>query len=119
MIGAALDGLAVQLRAAGFGSVDADPEVLSPSPVAIWLQPRTLTGFTLGGGGTVTVWVYLIAAGETAQALTLLDDALAAVLPLVTPARDEPVDLAAAVALPDTPPLPAYRVAVAIDLDDL
>jgi hypothetical protein len=121
MIGPALAALKAELTGAGFGSVDVDPAVLHTSPVAVWLQPRTIRGWRLGGGGTLTAWAYLIASNlDTPQVITLLDDALEAVLALDAVSLsddDDAVDLAAAVLLPHTTtPLPAYRLALDIEL---
>jgi hypothetical protein len=121
MVGAALAALVARLKAAGFGSVSVDPSELNPSPVAIWLQPRTVTDLTLAGGGTLTAWCYLIGPNlDTRQVMTLLDDALSGVLELddvSLSSDDDAVDLAAAVLLPNnTAPLPAYRLALDLDL---
>jgi hypothetical protein len=115
---AACTGLVDQLRAAGFGGSSIDPEQLNP-PGAVWVQPRTITGHTLAGGATLTVWLYLLAPNvETEHAMTLLDDSLAGVLDLgLALADDDAIDLTAAVLLPgNSTPLPAYRLAVDLDL---
>lgn len=107
------------LTGAGFRA-DVDPELLATDPVCIWLQPREVRDYTLAGGGTLVAWLWIICADvEPAQAMTLLDDALGGVLPLVTLAADDPViDLTTPVLLPSNPtnPLPAYRLAVDLDL---
>lgn len=116
----ALEGLAATLKGEGFGSVSVDPADLDPANVAIWLQPRSIADLRLGGGGTLTAWCYLIGPNlETRQVMALLDDALSTVLALdvVSLSADEAVDLAAAVLLPHTTtPLPAYRLAIDLDL---
>lgn len=66
-------------------------------------------------------WLYLIIANlETPRAMELLDDSLEGVLELGLSLSDtdEAIDLAAAVILPNDPttPLPAYRLAVDLDL---
>ena len=116
---AACDELLVELRDAGFRA-DVDPEKLVTDPGCVWVQPRDIRDYTLAGGGTLVVWLYLIVANvETPQAMTLLDDALEGVLELVdVAASDDVIDLSAAVILPGNPgqPLPAYRVAVDLDV---
>lgn len=119
---ATLDGFAAQLRAAGYGSVSIDPADLDPNPVALWLQPRTIGDLTLGRGGTLVCWVYLIGGNlDYPQVVGILDDALTGLLELDAVALsdgDDAIDLAAAVLLPHTTtPLPAYRVAVDLDID--
>lgn len=119
-IALALEEFAGHLRTAGYGSVSVDPAALDPNPVAIWLQPRTVHDLTLGGTGSLTVWCYLIAGNlDVDQVLGLLDDALSGLLELdeVAVADGDAVDLAAAVLLPHTTtPLPAFRVAVDLDI---
>jgi hypothetical protein len=120
-IGSALAELRADLEAAGFDRVSVDPEKLVTDPGCIWLQPRQVRDVTLGGGGTLVVWCYLIVGNhETEHAIELLDDALAGVFAagVALSDTDEAIDLAAAVILPGNPttPLPAYRVAVDLDL---
>jgi len=107
------------LRAAGFRA-SVDPDELVTDPGCVWVQPREIRDYTLAGGGTLLVWLYLIVANvETTQAMLLLDDTLAGVLPLVTVAdSDDVIDLSSAVILPSNPtnPLPAYRLSVDLDL---
>lgn len=116
---AACAELVARLRAAGF-LADVDPERLNPDPAAIWVQPREVRDWTLAGGATLVAWLYLVVGNtDTPHAMTLLDDALEGVLELVAPAdSDNTIDLTAAVVLPANPsaPLPAYRVAVDLDL---
>lgn len=112
--------LVADLRTADFRA-DVDPANLVTDPGCIWVQPRSVSELTLGGGGTLMVWLYLIVADvETTQAMLLLDDTLAGVLELdlAFAGTDPVIDLAAAVILPSNPtkPLPAYRVAVELDL---
>lgn len=117
-LGPAVAGLLTALRGAGLRA-DVDPEQLTADPACVWVQPRSVDDLTLAGGGTLTCWLYVIVAtGDTLHALTLLDDTLAAVLELVRLADDDTqLDLASAVVLPSSPnPLPAFRVAVALDL---
>lgn len=116
---AACEALAAKLKAPEVGLVaDINPEALNP-PCA-WITPREIRDFTLNGGGTLVAWVYLIAPDvETPRAMSLLDDALEGLLEVADIAEsDNTVDLAAAVLLPTNPakPLPAYRVAVDLDL---
>jgi hypothetical protein len=116
----ALDELVGLLRAVGFGAA-IDPEQLVTDPACVWVQPREIRDRTLDGGATLVVWLYLIVANvETGQAMTLLDDALAGVLALddlVPSDSDDVIDLSAAVLLPgNSTPLPAYRVAVDLEL---
>lgn len=107
------------LQQAGFRA-SVDPDQLLVDPVGVWVQPRAIRDYTLTGGATLVTWLYLVCANtETPRAQELLDDALAGVLTLVDPAdTDDVIDLAAAVVLPTNPttPLPAYRVAVDLDL---
>lgn len=119
---AALTELVEQLTAAGHVAAT-DPERLHAAPGCIWVQPRTIDRPTLDGGATLVAWLYLIVANtETDQAMTLLDDALEGVLELGLPLSesDPTINLTAAVALPSAPstPLPAYRLAVDLDLGD-
>ena len=120
----ALDAFIGQLEAAGFAA-SVDPAELNPNPVAVWVQPRTVGSLTLGGTGTLTAWCYLVCGNfDTAQVLTLLDDALEGLLDMDAVSLSDDaagtaaVDLAAAVLLPNmTAPLPAYRVAVDLPFD--
>jgi hypothetical protein len=115
----ALEQLAADLSAPAVGLVAGlDPETLNP-PCA-WLQPREVRDYTLAGGGTLVVWVYLIAPNsDTPTVMARLDDMLEALLEVAAvSASDDVLDLASAVVLPTNPnaPLPAYRVAVDLDL---
>lgn len=122
----ACDALVADLKTAGFTGSSVDPERVDP-PAAVWVQPRSITGATLGGGGVLTVWLYMLAGNhETDHVMTLLDDGLEGLLELLD-ARgwpftegDEAIDLTAAVILPANPTtaLPAYRVAIDLDLGD-
>lgn len=107
------------LKDAGFRA-SVDPDELVTDPGCVWVQPREVRDYTLAGGGTLVVWLYLIVANtDTATAMTLLDDTLAGVLDLVTvAASDDVIDLSSAVLLPSNPssPLPAYRLAADLDL---
>jgi len=95
-----------------------DPQELSP-PCA-WITPREIRDPTLGAAATLVVWVYLITGNvDPADAMGRLDDQLDGLLEVVDPAdSDDVIDLAASVILPANPttPLPAYRVAVDLDL---
>jgi hypothetical protein len=112
-----------QLKAAGFPGSSVDPEQLNP-PGAVWVQPRGIGEFTLGGSASLRTFLYLIVPNvETEHALTLLDDGLFGLLELFADLGvaladdDEPIDCTAAVLLPGTAtPLPAYRLAVTLDL---
>jgi hypothetical protein len=114
-IAPALEGLVDRLRVAGFVA-DVDPSRLDVNPCAVWVQPRELRDMRQ----TLHVWLYLIVGGgETDRVLELLDDALEGVLELLGPLPDDDdvIDLAAPIVLPTGPnPLPAYRVAVDLDL---
>jgi hypothetical protein len=118
-VSAACAELVGELTAAGFRA-SVDPDELVTDPGCIWVQPREVRDYTLAGGGTLVAWLYLIVANvETPQAMTLLDDALEGVLDLVdVAASDDVIDLSSAVILPSSPttPLPAYRLAVELDL---
>jgi hypothetical protein len=117
-VGAALDELVQQIRAAGMRA-DVDPELLNLDPSAVWVQPRELRT-EAPAVRTLVVWLYLIVKGdEAAHVITLLDDGLEALLELVDLAEsDDVIDLSAAVLLPSNPtaPLPAYRLAVDLEL---
>jgi hypothetical protein len=108
-----------ELKAAGFPGSSLDPETVDP-PAAVWVQPRTIHDLTMSGGATLTVWLYVLGSSDdTAVVMGKLDDALEGLLELgLTFADDEtPIDLTAAVLLPGrNAPLPAYRLAVDLDL---
>jgi hypothetical protein len=111
--------LVAQLKAAGFTGSSIDPTEVNP-PAAVLVQPRTITGLTLGGGATLTVWCYLLAPNVDADhAMRLLDDGLEGLLALDLALSDDEtaVDLNAALILPGAQtPLPAYRLAVDLEL---
>lgn len=118
----ALENFRQQLIVAGFTGSHYDAEKVDP-PAAVWFQPRAIRDLTLGGGGTLLVWVYLLALpaedDDAAQVFGKLDDALDGFLDLGLPLADEEdaVDLMASVLLPGRQiPLPAYRLAVELDL---
>jgi hypothetical protein len=119
-----LNALVEELKAAGFSGAHYDPEKVS-LPGGVWVQPRTVHDYTLAGGGTLTVWLYLLAGvandedNETDDHLSKLDDSLQGIaeMGLALADTDDQMDLAAALLLPGyTTPLPAYRLAVDIDL---
>jgi hypothetical protein len=119
-IAATVTGLQDRLRAAGY-TADLDPERLDPP--GVWLQPRTVTDRALDGGGSLVLWLYLIAPNVDAhRALQLLDDLVEGLpeLDLAADDGDPDLDLTAAVVLPTNPsaPLPAFRVAVTLDLQE-
>lgn len=107
------------LRAAGFTGSALDPAEVNP-PAAVWVQPRTIRGLTLGGGATLEVWLYLLVPNtDTDAAIRLLDDGLEGLLALDLPLTDpeNAVDLSAALILPGhNTAMPAYRLAVDIEL---
>jgi hypothetical protein len=120
----ACESLVADLKSAGYAGSSIDPEQLNP-PGAVWVQPRTIHDLTLGGGGTLTVWCYLLAGNyETGDAMALLDDGLEGLLELIDDSddlsfadTDEPIDLGAAVLLPGyQTPMPAYRLALDFEL---
>jgi hypothetical protein len=117
-IAAACAELVGTLKADGF-AVSLDPAELPADVACVWVQPREVRDYTLAGGARLVVWLYLIVPNvETAAALRLLDDALEGVLERYSPAdSDDLIDLTASVLLPHTTtPLPAFRVAVDLDL---
>jgi hypothetical protein len=117
-ISAAVGDLVGQLRADGYNA-SLDPAQLSADTACVWVSPREVRGWTLAGGARCLVWLYLIVPNvEYADALRLLDDALDGVLDRYGPAEDDDtVDLTTAVTLPHTTtPLPAFRVAIDLDL---
>jgi hypothetical protein len=110
--------LVARLQAADFASVSVDPAELNPDPVALWVQPRERRHLTRDTG-TVLAWIFIICGNtEVDDAFRLLDDALDGVLGVVIPAdSDDTIDLTTPVLLPgNTTPLPAFRVAVDLDL---
>jgi hypothetical protein len=118
-----LDTLVADLKAAGLTGSHYDPELVNP-PAAAWVERRSIRDLTLGGGGTVQVYVYLLAVTDDDDGedvvIGKLDDALAGVLPILTLSDDDdaPVNLNAPVLLPGyATPLPAYRLAVDLDLE--
>lgn len=111
------------LKRAGLTGSHFDPELVDP-PSAAWIDKRTVRDLTLDGGGTLTAWIYLLALpGEDDDAAAIigkLDDTLAGVLEYftLTDGDDEPIDLSASVLLPGRAvPLPAYRLAVDLELE--
>jgi hypothetical protein len=122
-VGAACAELLALLKGAGFGGSAIDPAELNP-PGAVWIQPQDIHDLDLSGGGELTVWLYLIAPDtDYVHSMTLLDDGLEGLLELLDETgisladTDPPIDLKAAILLPDTPsPLPAYRLAVDLEL---
>lgn len=122
---AALDALVADLKGIGLTGSHYDPDLVDP-PAAAWVERRTIRDLTLGGGGTLTVWVYLIAVIDEddgdAVVVGKLDDALAGVLDMpgltLSDDDDDVIDLNAAVLLPGRgAPLPAYRLALDIELE--
>ncbi len=124
---AALDRLVADLKGIGLTGSHYDPELVDP-PAAAWVERRTIRDLTLGGGGTLVVWLHLIAVptddDSDGDVVGKLDDALSGVLdmPGLTLSDDDGedvVDLNAAVLLPGrAAPLPAYRLAVDLDLQE-
>lgn len=119
-VGAACRELVRRLKDADF-SATLDPEVLDPP--AVWVQPRTIGELTLGDTATLTVWLWLVVGNFDADhALTLLDDGLEALLELLDDhdigfADVEDPIIFGPVALPgQTQALPAYRLAVTLEL---
>lgn len=111
--------LAERLKAPDIGlEAGIDPEALNAP--CVWITPRQIHDYTLAGGATLVAWCYLIAPNtDTPNAMALLDDTLAGLLQVASvAASDSLIDLAAAVVLPANPttPLPAYRVAVDLEL---
>lgn len=99
------------------------PTSLEPAGTQVpgaWLSARSIVDETIGGGAQLRCYLYLLAgdvgvieahdilAGLLDIARTVLVDELA---------DDEDISTAEAVALPDTSPLPAYRVTVDLDLE--
>jgi hypothetical protein len=73
-IAATVTALEDRMQLAGY-SASMDPERVNPP--GVWLSPRTVTDRTLAGGGSLVLWLYLIAPNVAAhQALALLDDLL-------------------------------------------
>jgi hypothetical protein len=122
-VGAACAELLALLKAGGFTGSAIDPAELNP-PGAVWIQPQDIHDLDLAGGADLTVWLYLIAPNtDYVHSMTLLDDGLEGLLELLGESgipladADPPIDLKAAILLPDTAsPLPAYRLAVDLEL---
>jgi hypothetical protein len=110
-VSAACGDLVGVLKAAGFTGSSVDPAEVNP-PAAVYVQPRSIGGLTLGGGARLLVWLYVIAPDvDPVHAMRLLD------LDLDLADDEEPIDLNAAIVLPHTTtPLPAYRLAVHLEL---
>lgn len=108
----ACDELVAALTAAGVPASLNRAQVNTPGA---WVVPQTVDITTLSGGGSVTVDVVLVA-GDTGDrnALLALDGLLDKVLSLDLPFT-APVDTSYALVLTG-PPLPAFRVPVALDL---
>lgn len=96
---------------------------LDPATVQVpgaWVTPRTITDLTLGGYGTLTAHVWLIAPDVgTLEALDLLNGLLDAALPIVQPVTSEgdSLDLGTSLILPANPntALPAFRIITELD----
>jgi hypothetical protein len=117
-IGKALDEAVQSLRLAGFAA-DTDPSKLDTATVCVWLQAREIRDRVLSGGATLVAWAYLVAPNtDIDRVLELLDDALEGFLEVYSPAdSDDVIDLSAPVIMPSGPnPLPAYRVAIDLEL---
>lgn len=101
------------LAAAGVERVTTDARDLNPP--GVWVSPRVLAHDLLGGGGTVTLDLWLVAPDTgTPQALATLSDLLALVLAAVDPDAD--TDLAQSVTTPNgSGPLPAWRVTLDVE----
>jgi len=123
-VGAACAELLALLKGAGFTGSAIDPAELDPVGGAVWIQPQDIHDLLLDGSASLTAWLYLIVPNtDYVQAMTLLDDALEGLLELLDDAdiafadTEPPIDLKAAILLPDTSvPMPAYRLAVDLDL---
>lgn len=121
-IAATVRDLEARLQATG-RSASFDPSLVDPP--GVWIQPRRVTDYHLAGGGTVNAWLFLIVGNlEFHAALAALDDLLAALDDLDVPTAggiDGDLDLLATVILPANPttPLPAYRIAVDLDLMEM
>jgi hypothetical protein len=130
-IDAAVGGLCAQLQealqsaATAAGRADAGGLVVSTDPGRVdrgggWLSPREAVAADFAGGYEVTAWLYLVAADvDEPTARAQLSASLDAVGPLVDLVDDEPIDLAASIALPNNPTtrLPAYRLVITIDTE--
>lgn len=114
---AALDQLKATLAGAGVTARIEPGEVPVPG---VWLAPRTVDTArgTLTSPGTATVSLYLIAADTGDEhAFVVLARLLDQVLPHVTESdTGELLDVSSSVALPDTPPLPAFRLSIDLEL---
>lgn len=109
----ALAGLLAVLESAG---VPASLNVGQVQPPGAWVTPRTITPERLDGGGQLRTYVYLIVSDtDAAQAVINLGQLLDKALTVIDP--DEAVSTAEAVALPDSPPLPAYRLTVDLPVE--
>lgn len=89
-----------------------------------WVRPASAGPSTLAGAWLVRFDVFLVASDtDEPTARDRLTKSLDTVLDVVdlVPDDDQPVDLAAAVALPNNPTLrlPAFRLRVQVDTDDI
>ncbi|WP_330182821.1 hypothetical protein OHB26_03660 [Nocardia sp. NBC_01503] len=111
-VAALLDIVVSQLRAAGIRA-SVDPRDLNP-PCA-WVAARTVAHDLLGGGGTVTADIYLIAPNiGVPQALKTLTGLLDQALTVIAPDAD--TSLSERVPLPSGgDPLPAFRITVDLE----
>ncbi|MCP2281066.1 hypothetical protein [Nocardia amikacinitolerans] len=111
-VAAMLDGLAVELRAAGVRA-SVDPRDLNP-PCA-WVVGRSIAHELLGGGGTVTADVFLIAPDAgVPQAYRTLTGLLDLALTVLEPDAD--TSLSESVTLPGGGgPMPAFRLTVNLE----
>ncbi|WP_069160078.1 hypothetical protein [Nocardia altamirensis] len=111
-ITAVLGGVVAALRRAGVRA-GVDPRDLNP-PCA-WVTGRSIAHDLLGGGGTVTADVYLIAPDTgAAQALWALSGMLTKALTVLEPDGD--TSLSERVTLPGGGgPLPAFRLTLDIE----
>jgi hypothetical protein len=112
--------LVEQLTGGGVPRRRSTPSELNTDPAGVWVQPRDLAT-TTPSPGAARWWLAVPDRGTTedSAAMALLDDALEGLLELVELAdTDDVIDLSRGGALPSNPttPLPAYRLAVDLDL---
>ena len=105
---AAVDHLVATLAGAG---LRVTTESSTVAPPGVWVQARTVEVETLDESSRLRVYVYLIASESGGRtALVALGELLDKALTVIDP--DEPTELNHSVALPDSAPLPAYRLVV-------
>jgi hypothetical protein len=96
------------------------PTSLDPATVQVpgaWITPRTITDLTMGGHGTLTAHVWLIAPDVgVLEALDILNGLLELAVPIAGPVTSEgdSLDVGTSIILRDVA-LPAFRIITELD----